>query len=473
MHSGSTGGVRSSLADWSLVVALLVTLGLASGFRLSMLVVPEMDEGIYVYAGKLIAEGSQPYRDFMFAHPPLVPYLAAVLWKIGGSLESTRWLAIGITLVSSLPLFVLARRLTGSAAAGLFAVALYVTGLIWIANLGRTLRLEPTLNMFLIAGAVLWWLGRGRWSALAAGACFALAVATKLVAVVPIAILASADLAWPVSGKADWQRRGVLALGGALVLLPLAAWCLDQPGFREWAWTAQFARQRVSLEERLVGFGQALVRFPPLLLGLLLAALQLRQPEPRRRALALTTIASTVASVFLFKTFFRHYLALALPWVAVLMAIAVAEFCARPRQRAALVVSCFVLAACAPVAFTLISLRVSPQHSAGAATVLPYLSHRQGYLLSPYPDFALLTGRELVPWYFIVDNYLALSIGKLSDSEFAAAVDRTSNVVVLSGELDGLPQTKALLGARFRPLPVDAHWSAWERRTSDESAAPR
>ena len=66
-----------------------------------------------------------------------------------------------------------------------------------------------------------------------------------------------------------------------------------------------------------------------------------------------------------------------------------------------------------------------------------------------------------------------LSIGKLSDSEFAAAVDRTSNVVVLSGELDGLPQTKALLGARFRPLPVDEHWSAWERRTSDESNVPR
>ena len=156
-----------------------------------------------------------------------------------------------------------------------------------------------------------------------------------------------------------------------------------------------------------------------------------------------------------------------------LIAVAVAEFFPRPRQRAALVASCFFLAACAPVAFTLISLRVSPQHSAGAATVLPYLSHREGYLLSPYPDFALLTGRELVPWYFIVDNYLALSIGKLSDGDFAAAVDRTSNVVVLSGELDGLPQTKALLAARFRPLPVDAHWSAWERRTSGKSDVPR
>jgi hypothetical protein len=247
-------------------------------------------------------------------------------------------------------------------------------------------------------------------------------------------ILASADLVWPVSGKADWRRRGCLALG-----------------------------------ERILGFGQSLARFPPLLLGLILAVLQLWQPEPRRRALALTAIAYTVASLFLFKTFYRHYLALTLPWVAV----AVAEFFARPRQRTALAISCFVLAACAPVAFTLISLRASPQHSAGAATVFPYLSHRQGYVLSPCPDFALVTGRELVPWHFIVDNYLALYIGKLSDSEFAAVVDRTSNVVVLRGELDGLPQTKALLDARFRPLPVDEHWSAWERRNSHEPTVPR
>ena len=50
-----------------------MTVGLASAFRLSMLVVPEIDE-IYVYAGKLVAEGSQPYRNFTFAHPPLLPY---------------------------------------------------------------------------------------------------------------------------------------------------------------------------------------------------------------------------------------------------------------------------------------------------------------------------------------------------------------------------------------------------------------
>ena len=199
------GGLRSFLADWILVVALLVTVGLAFAFRLQMLIVPEMDEGIYVYAGKLIAEGGRPYRDFMLAHPPLVPFLAAILWKIGGSLEATRWLTIGMTLMSSVPLFVLARRLAGSAAAGLLAVALYNTGLIWVANLGRTVGLEAPLDMFLIAGAVLWWLGRSRWSALAAGVCFALALATKLVAVVPITILALADLAWPVSGKADWR----------------------------------------------------------------------------------------------------------------------------------------------------------------------------------------------------------------------------------------------------------------------------
>src|SRR5262245_23295847 len=131
MRTNSSAALRSCHVEWVLLAALLLTIGLAFAFRLQMLVVPEMDEGIYVYAGKLIAEGNRLYRDFMFAHPPVLPYIAAILWKIGGSLEATRGLTIVITLMSSIPLFMLARTLSGSVVAGLLAVALYDTGLIW------------------------------------------------------------------------------------------------------------------------------------------------------------------------------------------------------------------------------------------------------------------------------------------------------------------------------------------------------
>lgn len=42
------------------------------------------DENIYFYAGKLIAEGKVPYRDFFEAHPPMRYYLNAALIKVFG-----------------------------------------------------------------------------------------------------------------------------------------------------------------------------------------------------------------------------------------------------------------------------------------------------------------------------------------------------------------------------------------------------
>lgn len=451
-----------SSREWVLLSALLVLLGLASVYRLREFVVPDMDEGVYVYAGKLITEGSRPYRDFMLAHPPLVPYLAALFWKIGGnSLAATRWLTVALTLASCVPLFLLARRLAAATAAGVIAVVIYHAGLIWVANLGRTVRLETPLNALLIAGAAGWLLGRGRPSALLAGALLGAALSAKLVGVVPVICLASADVAWPAAGRPDWQRRGLVALGAALVLVPLAVWCACQPGFVEWVISAQGGRPREPLASRVAQLGQALLRYPPLLPGLVAAAWQLTQPDSRRRSVALAAAGSAMAAVLLFNTFFRHYLAMALPWLAILLAVVAADLVAA-RMRVALAVGAAALGVVSPVAFTEISFRIAPEHSSAAATVLPYLERGTGYLLTSAPDFALATGRTLLPWYYVVDNYLGRITGRLADAEFATAAARAGNVVLYPGEIERLPITGGVLAARFRKLAVDPHWVAWE-----------
>src|SRR5690349_2823971 len=38
---------------------------------------PYDDEGVYATAAQLVRQGKQPYRDFVYAHPPLGPALLA------------------------------------------------------------------------------------------------------------------------------------------------------------------------------------------------------------------------------------------------------------------------------------------------------------------------------------------------------------------------------------------------------------
>ena len=429
------------------------------------MIVPDMDEGVYVYAGKLISEGSRPYRDFMLAHPPLVPYLAALAWVLGGgSLAFTRWFAITLTLASCIPLYLLARRIASSASAGVLAVCIYMVGLVWIAHLGRTMRLEPVQNAFLIGGVAAWMLGTRLGLAALAGLLLAAAVSAKLTSIVPVALLAGAELAWPLGGRSDASRRRALVLGAVFVLGPLTAWCVAQDGFVEWVLLAQVGRPREPFAERWGAFLLALARFPLLAPGLLYAAWQLRAPDPRRRTLAVVALGSSVAAVLVFHTFFRHYLALALPWLAVLLGAWGASL-PDGQARRWLVPAAVAAAILSPIAFTELSFRRAPEHSSGAATVLPHLTAGHGYLLTSAPDFALASGRTLLPWYFVVDNYLGRVTGRLTDAAFSEAVSRSGTVVLYRGEAGRLPLTSALLGEKFRALTVDPHWEAWESVT--------
>src|SRR5438105_15244303 len=68
----------------TLVGLLLAVFGVFM-VRLASVVISDMDEGTYLYAGKLVADGLVPYRDFLLGHPPLAVYLAAVWVKLAGA----------------------------------------------------------------------------------------------------------------------------------------------------------------------------------------------------------------------------------------------------------------------------------------------------------------------------------------------------------------------------------------------------
>jgi len=76
--------------------------------------VQPVDEGLYLYAGRLAVAGSLPYRDFYFDQAPLIPYalgLALAPFAYGG--VAARLFAIACTLATLLVTFAAARRLGG------------------------------------------------------------------------------------------------------------------------------------------------------------------------------------------------------------------------------------------------------------------------------------------------------------------------------------------------------------------------
>src|SRR5437868_10606308 len=136
-------GARAVALEGAVLLAYLALVFVAFGYRLGDVIVSDMDEGTYLLAGKLVAAGAVPYRDFMLTHPPAIAYLAG-LWvgAVGPGVMPARLAYAALVLISTVPLYVVARSVTRSRVAGFFAIASYVTGMLLLANMGRTIRLE-------------------------------------------------------------------------------------------------------------------------------------------------------------------------------------------------------------------------------------------------------------------------------------------------------------------------------------------
>jgi len=191
--------------------------------------VTEYDDGVLFGDALRLVTGVIPYRDFTMVQPPggmLLMVPAALLAKVAGSawgLAAGRLLTVCADTASVVLLGVLVRHrgpLTVLLASGLYAV--YPDAIV----AAHTFLLEPWLNMFCLAGAVLLFDGdriaraapRLAW----AGAAFGFAVAVKIWALVPLCVagllvVASARRVRPAASLA-----GGATLGLGVPLLPFA-----------------------------------------------------------------------------------------------------------------------------------------------------------------------------------------------------------------------------------------------------------
>ncbi len=94
---------------WTLAALAVVVLGGASVWMGGL----NQDEGWYLYAANLVAEGKMPYRDFFFTQGPVLPrFYSAFAWAWrGGGLLGARILTLAIGLVGIFFAALTARRM--------------------------------------------------------------------------------------------------------------------------------------------------------------------------------------------------------------------------------------------------------------------------------------------------------------------------------------------------------------------------
>ena len=180
------------------------------------------DEGWYLYAAKLVAEGKIPYRDFFYTQAPAMPFAYAAFawaWAPGGLLSARAFtLVVGLCGVA----FAcgIARRLS---APGRRDVAALTTFFLLAVNLYHLYYLAipktyALASLFVLAGFYLLVRGRegGFLPAFFGGICLALAAGTRISLGAAIPVVAVALLAMR-------RRAAFLAFcagaGGALALV--------------------------------------------------------------------------------------------------------------------------------------------------------------------------------------------------------------------------------------------------------------
>jgi hypothetical protein len=451
------------------LLGVLLVIFAAFLYRLDSVIISDMDEGTYLYAGKLLAQGELPYRDFLLAHPPAIVLLTGGWERLFGSeIMPARIAYLVVILVSTVPLYAITRTLARSALVALVSVATYTAGMILLANMGRTIRLEPVMNAFVI-GAFACYVYRpnSQRARGLVGALLAIAILVKLVAIIPAALLLLGDLLWVRPERRFVRMWAVAACGAAVILIPAAALLLSQPGFVDDVLRSQLDRPGLPLQTRLYYLWQDCVRYPLIPAALVAAAWFLRRArDPRARVISLVALGGTLALVSLFRTFFGYYLVQILPWMAVVFALAVGltvEWLGRRWSRVVLVAGTLLLAGAVPLLYSEVYYRKAHDHVSSPAQIIPELRTGRGYLYTMYPSFALWSGRELYPWYFAADSLVARLTNRIGDEDFVRVFSGCEALVLWPDELVAYPAAQAYVESHFRIAYQDSYYTLWTR----------
>lgn len=223
-----------------MVVVALAALGLGSvNLWFGAL---NQDEGWYLYAARLVAEGQHPYLDFASTQGPVLPYVYALAWPLveGLGVAGGRLFTFGMGVACWAAAAVLAARLAGARVRGPVALtALALVGInVFQSYFSTMVKTYALAGLLLVLGCLALssaWQRRSAGLALASAVLFVLAAGTRLSAVFVLPVVFTGLLVTARRGEEGTGRMaagflvgGVLAgaalYGPFLVKAPQAVW---------------------------------------------------------------------------------------------------------------------------------------------------------------------------------------------------------------------------------------------------------
>ena len=192
------------------------------------------DEGMYLYASRLVLEGKLLYRDTPFHQFPLLPYFyGAVLEPLGGGLYLGRLLSVLLSVAAFLLLLPVARVIAGEGGAACYAL-LFGLNFWALSNMVRVKHYALT-TFFLSLGAYLLLAYNGRKSVKIVGALLAFGLAaSSRISTLPVLVLAYVYLLRREreNRRAVWMSHAAVAC--SLVLIFSYAFLVPFSHFLAW-----------------------------------------------------------------------------------------------------------------------------------------------------------------------------------------------------------------------------------------------
>jgi hypothetical protein len=448
---------------------------------------PYDDEGVYVMAAQLLWQGSLPYRDYFFAHPPLGPLLIAPAlalnftpWGSALSFGSAR-LLVALMGAAAVPLVGLAAGRVWGMPGGVIAAGWLAVDPASVANSRHVLLDVPMTT--LAAAALLAATSAGRRAGVLSGVLAGLATVVKIQAALLIVALALAPVL-----RRQWRHAAAVAagaLGAALAALPIILMAGADPFVRQ-VGLFQLARPADGLAttaERLA----ALLAPAGLATGLIAAALGLvvagmtgvarRQDGWQPAAL---WVAMGLIGFLVSRSYYPHYASQLAPGLALLAGGLGTALGGAPVRRAVRAVAAAGAVACVGVAAWQTAPIVAPRPDAMFATVARYVADAvppTGAVLATDAQFNVLASRPLprAADGFLVDSYgvltytgLGLDQGSLSDAVVLTLSPRPATTV---DEVIWRPAAQALLRDHLGAAGLVVIHEVGRRRLTPETQA--
>ncbi len=442
------------LLSWSIPSLLYVAEVVLQSHSLGRVVIPALDEGVYLYAARLVTDGLVPYRDFSIAHPPFMIALAAAGLKLT-DFDVPRFSFLYVLWVFSavFPLWAIARRLSASRAAAAFGVVLLCISPVFAGLDARFFALRQGSTPFLAWGlAALLVLGRPLLGGVLLGLFSACVVTNGLLA-------AGILVAFTLWGGPEGRRLAgrdalVLWTSFAAVVLVMAAVVVVIPRGVENVVGIQLTRPRMPVGERLAGLVTRVVPQNPVLLVLGLAGAFL--VRGRGRIVSLPPAAVLPMILVGTQSYYPHYLSIfAFPW-AITAAILWDRLAGTMRARRLFVggVLAAAIAATSLVPFVRTAL---PPESASFFRAVAALRQGPEPLLAYDPIYALYARKRLTMHYHVVDAQFFRPVGRNVDPDVFARLLAESGTVLIEPYFASLltPERRHAVEERFRPVFVE------------------